>query len=301
MSDNDSVSTASQPPQETCPECGGLISTIGNERACEECGLVLEDTPLDHGPEWHHFDAESRRRTGPPRSQARHDNGLGSEIGYGGSSNASSAAEARQRRAHSRAKTDGSRDRTERDAQIVIRRLCGQLDLSPSIVEQAGLLWKTIQKQDLHDGRSYEVVAAACVYSVCRINSYQRSLEDVTSYVAVPENKVESMFWTMNDELELPIPIRKPVEYVPKIVSAVDVETGVQAQAHDIARRTEDCQDLIGRSPNGLAAAAVWIAALDQESSVEQQAIADAADTSRETVRAVVNRLKALEIAPAFT
>ena len=66
-------------------ECGGLVHTNSIETACEDCGLVLEDRPIDHGPEWRAFDeteSNERKRTGPALTPTRHDHGLSSEIGF---------------------------------------------------------------------------------------------------------------------------------------------------------------------------------------------------------------------------
>ena len=38
-----------------CPECGGHVITNSVETVCEDCGLVLESQPIDHGPEWRSF------------------------------------------------------------------------------------------------------------------------------------------------------------------------------------------------------------------------------------------------------
>jgi transcription initiation factor TFIIB len=68
-----------------CPECGGLVPTNSIETTCEDCGLVLEDRPIDHGSEWRALDGgerTERKRTGPPLTPARHDHGLSSEIGF---------------------------------------------------------------------------------------------------------------------------------------------------------------------------------------------------------------------------
>ena len=34
-----------------CPECGGHVIINSVETVCEDCGLVLESQPIDHGPE----------------------------------------------------------------------------------------------------------------------------------------------------------------------------------------------------------------------------------------------------------
>jgi len=68
----------------TCPECDGRVHTHSVETRCADCGLVLEDDPIDHGPEWRSFEEDEREpsRTGAPLTQARHDRGLSTEIGW---------------------------------------------------------------------------------------------------------------------------------------------------------------------------------------------------------------------------
>ena len=43
-----------------CPECGGKLITDEErgETVCSECGLVVEEDEIDHGPEWRAFEPE---------------------------------------------------------------------------------------------------------------------------------------------------------------------------------------------------------------------------------------------------
>jgi len=286
------------PGSDTCPECGGTVITQDGDAVCDTCGLLVEDEQIDHGPEWRGFDAESRRRTGPPRSQARHDNGLGTEIGH--SSGDTSPSEVRQRRHHDWAKASTSREETEMHVQQEMRRLCDQLDLSTTLVEQAGSLYKSVQSEDLHIGRAYEAVAAACVYAVCRISKNHRQLSEISTFVAVSERRIENAFYTFVEELGLPVPIRDPIEYIPQIVSAIHIQNATERRARDIAYRAGDCQSLIGNSPSGIAAGAVWLAVQAEDEDAQQKDIAAAADVSRQTTRTISRRLQTLEIGPVL-
>jgi transcription initiation factor TFIIB len=49
-----------------CPECDGVVRTNSRETACEDCGLVLDEQRIDHGPEWRPFETAERERTGCP-------------------------------------------------------------------------------------------------------------------------------------------------------------------------------------------------------------------------------------------
>jgi len=64
-----------------CPECDGHVTTNVKETVCEDCGLVIEEQRLDHGPEWRAYDKDERERTGAPLTAVRHDRGLSTEIG----------------------------------------------------------------------------------------------------------------------------------------------------------------------------------------------------------------------------
>ncbi|SFP95237.1 TFIIB-type zinc ribbon-containing protein, partial [Halolamina pelagica] len=40
-------------PTDPCPECGGTVRTNAAETVCDDCGLIIDDQAIDHGPEWH--------------------------------------------------------------------------------------------------------------------------------------------------------------------------------------------------------------------------------------------------------
>jgi transcription initiation factor TFIIB len=66
-----------------CPECDGRVTTNAVETVCEDCGLVIDEQRIDHGPERRAYDEEECERTGAPLTAARHDRGLSTEIGRG--------------------------------------------------------------------------------------------------------------------------------------------------------------------------------------------------------------------------
>jgi transcription initiation factor TFIIB len=66
-----------------CSECDGRVTTNAVETVCEDCGLVIDEQRIDHGPEWRACDEDERERTGAPLTAARHDRGLSTEIGHG--------------------------------------------------------------------------------------------------------------------------------------------------------------------------------------------------------------------------
>ena len=62
-----------QPSANHCPERNERVTTNAAETVCDDCGLVLDDQRIDHGPEWRAFDADEHERTDAPLTAARHD------------------------------------------------------------------------------------------------------------------------------------------------------------------------------------------------------------------------------------
>ncbi len=65
-----------------CPECDGWVMTNAAETVCKDCGLIIDEQRIDHGPEWREYDEECER-TGAPLTAVRHDRGLSTELGRG--------------------------------------------------------------------------------------------------------------------------------------------------------------------------------------------------------------------------
>lgn len=51
-----------------CPECDGHLGVEADETVCSDCGLVVSEYRIDHGPEWRSFSDDDRNpaRTGAP-------------------------------------------------------------------------------------------------------------------------------------------------------------------------------------------------------------------------------------------
>jgi hypothetical protein len=159
-----------------CPECGGLVHTNSIETVCDDCGLVLEDRPIDHGPEWCAFDDTERierTRTGPALTPTRHNRGLSSEIGFDQTDANGTTLSGRKRSQIGRLRRGRWSSTAEQNLAhglAEVRRIVGALDLPRSPRDQACRLYRTAAGEDLIRGRSIEAMAAASVYrvSVCR-------------------------------------------------------------------------------------------------------------------------------------
>ena len=207
-----------------CPECGGHVTTNSVKTVCEDCGLVLESQPIDHGPEWRSFedDETDSERTGAPLTPTRHDHGLSTEIGYktDGSGNTLSGSKrcqlGRLRREHNRGRWRSKAERNLGHGLSETRRVASALDLPTSIRDQACALFRSASDENLLRGRSIEAVAAASVYAACRCNGLPRTPSEIGDVAKVATDRVDHAYNILDRELGLPAVPTPPTEYVPR-------------------------------------------------------------------------------------
>jgi len=208
-----------------CPECDGQVRTNAVETVCEDCGLVIDEQKIDHGPEWRSFEDHGRtpNRTGAPLTVARHDRGLSTEIGRRTDANGNEVSGhkrqrlARMRREQTRGRFQSKAERNLAHGLGEVRRIASVLELSGSVRDQACQLFRSAQTEDLLRGRSIEAIAAASIYGACRCNGHSRLLDDVVDAARVEQSRVTNAYKALNTELGLPTQPVRPSEFIPSL------------------------------------------------------------------------------------
>lgn len=284
-----------------CPECDGRVTTNAVETVCEDCGLVVDEQRIDHGPEWRAYDDEERERTGAPLTAARHDRGLSTEIGRGTDAKGNEISGqkrrrlARMRREHTRGRWRSKAERNLAHGLGEVRRLTSALELSDSVRDQACQLFRSAQNEDLLRGRSIEAIAAASVYGACRCNGRAVILDEVADSARVELSRVRNAYKTLNTELGLPTPPRRPQSFIPRFASELDVADTVRQRALELAKSTEETIISNGCQPTGVAAACLYKAAREQGQFLTQTDLAEVAETTPVTIRTRWNELEEVD------
>ncbi|QSG07180.1 transcription initiation factor IIB [Halapricum desulfuricans] len=289
--------------QEVCPECGGPLVTDEErgETVCQHCGLVVEENEIDHGPEWRAFDAgekDRKSRVGAPTTTMMHDKGLSTNIGWQnkdayGKSLSSSQREKMQRLRtwNERFRTRDSKERNLKQALGEIDRMASALGLPENVRETASVIYRRALQEDLLPGRSIEGVATAALYAAARQASVPRSLDEMTTVSRVDKTELTRTYRYIVRELDLEIKPAEPESYVPRFVSDLDLSDEVERTARRLIEAARADGVLSGKSPVGIAAAAIYAAALLSNERVTQSDVSEVADISEVTIR---NRYKEL-------
>jgi transcription initiation factor TFIIB len=289
----------------SCAECGSTEVVRDIEKGeiiCTTCGLVLSDHRIDTGPDWRAFTSEekdSRAHIGAPASYRMHDKGLSTMIDWrdhdvtGKRFTAKQRAQIhRLRKWQIRTRIHSSMDRNLTQAMTELDRLASQLELARSIRELAALLYRKLIVGKRIRSRSIDATVAASIYAACRLRKTPRTLEEIANLSRISKKKVGAHYRTLVTKLNIRMPIPKPQDYVPRIISELDLPNIVQAKVLEILDDAEAKTGLIsGRDPRGLAAAAIYIASIVTDNRVTQHEIASAAGVTEVTIR---NRYKEL-------
>jgi transcription initiation factor TFIIB len=287
----------------TCPECSGRViaDQEHGETVCRDCGLVVEEDGIDHGPEWRAFDAGERdrkSRVGAPTSKTMHDDGLSTDIDWRNKDAYGRSLNGRQRRKMQRLRTWNERFRTRDAKERNLKQALGEIDrmasalgLPENVRETASVIYRRALSEDLLPGRSIEGVATAALYAAARQAGTPRSLDEITAVSRVERMEITRTYRYVIRELNLEVRPADPEEYLPRFVSDLGCSEEVERTARQLLESARRTTVHSGKSPVGLAAAAVYAASLLTNERTTQGEVGEVANVSEVTIR---NRYKEL-------
>jgi transcription initiation factor TFIIB len=295
-------------PQETedtttCPECNGRLETDTEhgETVCSECGLVVEEDSIDRGPEWRAFDSterDNKSRVGAPTTKMMHDKGLSTNIGWQDKDAYGKSLSSRQRQKMQRLRTWNERFRTRDSKERNLKQALGEIDrmssalgLPENVRETASVIYRRALNENLLPGRSIEGVATAAVYAAARQAGVPRSLDEVHTVSRIDKMELTRTYRYVVRELGLEVAPADPESYIPRFASDLDLSDEAENRARRLIVAAREDGLLSGKSPVGLAAAAVYAAALLCNEKVTQSEVSEVANISEVTIR---NRYKEL-------
>jgi transcription initiation factor TFIIB len=283
--------------EHVCPECGGDLVADGErgETVCEDCGLVVEEDEIDPGPEWRAFDAkekDEKSRVGAPTTNMMHDKGLSTNIGWQDKDAYGNSLSSRQREKMQRLRTWNERFRTRDSKERNLKQALGEIDrmasalgLPDNVRETSSVIYRRALDEDLLPGRSIEGVATSSLYAAARQAGTPRSLDEISAVSRVDKDEIARTYRYVVRELGLEIQPADPESYVPRFASDLDLSDEVERRARQLLQNAKEQGVHSGKSPVGLAAAAVYAASLLTNEKVTQSEVSEVANISEVTIR----------------
>ena len=288
----------SNPSQEAvCPECGGgtIHDSEHGETRCKQCGLVLTQEAIDHGPEWRSFyvdEKNQKSRVGAPLTPLLHDRGLSTTIGwqnkdaYGKQLSARKRTQMhRLRKWDKRFQTRDARDRNLKQAFNEIRRMSSALGLIDPVQETASVIYRRAVDEGLLPGRSIEAMATASLYAAARQHNTPRTLSECTAVSRVPQLPIQRAYRYLSRQLGLQLQPADPMQYIRQFASGLNATEETENLAREILKAGVGANILSGKKPAGLAAAALYSASQLSGEEFTQETISNESKVSHVTIR----------------
>ena len=280
-----------------CPECGSVNLSFDEQRGeitCKDCGLVVEEKMVDLGQEWRQFDEGPKKgRGGAPLSLQKFDKGLTTNIGEISDiyklSDVKTKKYFRLKKWQERVST--SIERNLRLAMSELRKVASFLDLPNIVKEESSRIYNFVLQRGLVRGRSMESVIAACIYAACRTYNIPRTLDEIAEASDVERKEIGRTYRFITRKLDINVTPSNPRDYISRFSSVLHLSPKTQNNALQILKKAEISELTSGRGPAGIAAAALYVAALLNDEKKTQREVADVAGITEVTIR---NRYKEL-------
>ena len=285
-----------------CPKCGNTNLSRDYRRGeliCNNCGLVIEEDFIDHGPEWRAFDSEQREkraRVGAPMTYTIHDKGLSTMISWTNRDAYGKFIPTRNRAQLYRLRKWQTRTRisdgTERNLTLALSALdqmSSALSLPKNVRETAAVIYRKAVRKKLIRGRTIEGVTAAVLYAACRQCNVPRTLEEISNTAQMKKKEIGRNYRNILCRLELKLLPTTPQDYISRFCSKLKLNSDVQAKTLEILQEAAHQELTSGRGPTGIAAASIYIASVLCGERRTQREVAEVAGVTEVTIR---NRYK---------
>ena len=281
-----------------CPECGSVDLTYDDQKGeivCNECGLIVEEKMVDSGQDaGGQFDKTDKKgRGGAPISMQKYDKGLTTNVGEISDIYRLEAGQTRKflRLKKWQERVSTSIERNLRLAMAELRRVASFLNLPSVVRDEASRVYNYVLQRGLVRGRSMESVIAACIYAACRSYNIPRTLDEIAGASDVERKEIGRTYRFIVRKLKIKVTPSSPKDYISRFSSILHLSPKTQNEALKILKKADISELTSGRGPAGIAAAALYVAALLNDEKKTQREVADVAGITEVTIR---NRYKEL-------
>ncbi len=292
----------------SCPECqSNLIDDVQNgETVCSSCGIVVAEQMVYYGPESAAVNPEEKTRHARATGHttfAQHDLGISTDISISSkdcNGNAIGSQMVSQmhnlRKLHQRSRVSTPKDRRLVTVLEEIADACKCLSLPRNVVETAAKIYRSLDDHMVVKGKSVVSISTAVIHMACKQCGVVRTLEEITGSMCAPKNvraksKLAAKYYrVMVMEMgAVMAPTLTIDKHISKIANMIHMDVRVERLALEIAEKTKDTKVTDGKSPNGIAAAYLYVASILLGQNTLQRDISGISGVTEVTIR---NRCK---------
>ncbi len=187
---------------------------------------------------------------------------------------------------HRRRRLRSSAGRQRMVAQTEIERLASSLAIPEEVREDSIKIYQDAWEKDLIHGRSIEKILAASMYIACRKHNIPRTLDEIEEATRVGRKDIIKTCKLLANRLGMKLAPASPLAYVGRFCAKLNLKKHVEERAREIVKEALERDITSGRGPTGIAASAIYIAAILCGERKTQRDVAEATGVTEVTLRA---------------
>lgn len=247
-----------------CRECSGVkVMTPEGLPVCSECGLV-DDHFIDDTPEWTSGITDDGKVNDPSRCgnptanpELFSDNwGKGTIISTQGYSSYENKRMAKINFHMSMNHKDRSLFHAYRD----IDEACHTLP--DCVLKDAKIMYKRFNEEKLTRGAVRLGIKANCVLYACRMAKHPRTTKEIADMFGIQSKDISRTTQIFKDNILGETKknyVTKAFDVMQRLLNSFEVTKEERLQCIKLCDRTEDCVDLMSKTPNSVASAIIYI------------------------------------------
>ncbi len=170
-------------------------------------------------------------------------------------------------------------------AQTEIDRLSSLLSIPEKTREGSLKIYREAWEKDLIHGRSIEKILAASMYMACRKHNVPRTLDEIEDATRVGRKDIIKTCKLLASRLGMRLAPTSPLEYISRFCAKLNLKKHVEERAMEIVQKALEKDITSGRGPTGIAASAIYIAAILCNDRKTQKEVAEATGVTEVTLR----------------
>jgi transcription initiation factor TFIIB len=170
-----------------------------------------------------------------------------------------------------------------------IVRIADVMKIPKDVTKEAFELFLKAKKKNSFFGKNTKVIANACLYIACRKHKMPWTIKDIAEESKVSAKNIRKESKTLLQKLEIKLPPADPSVFIDRFCFELDLSGKVKLKAKEILKRATKAKLTNKASPQGIAAAIVYIAAILSGEHRAQDKMSKIIDVTEVTIR---NRYK---------
>lgn len=275
-----------------CFACGNDGTTLDKESGeivCTLCGVVIADRTEDPANDRMTFsgDRAEKSRTGPYYSLSRRNKGFSTVIGnqnYGTGQAEHAGLD------FGRIKVWDSRIRSSHEKRLEkglfeLARLRENLGLPDTAAERSAYFFRKSSELGLTKGRTATSLMAASVYLACREAEIPKTLDEISDASNIDRKRLSRDYRLLSRMFRDNLPVADLARSVTKIANIMGISESKKRRAIGLVNALTEIGMSAGKSPLGLAAAALYVICKNTDEEKTQITLARAAGVTEVTIR----------------